>query len=1218
MKKVGSHLDLLKAPELSSSRSVSDFQIDGVGGGFVVVNHYGDFKLSIARVDIMVLGGPFSAWDTEDDALNHAFQITDACAGKAIATELKVGGAGIVLFLLNDAQNTPKNRAALFRLTSQSINNLSNTSVLCTPGMGMTASDLKSFREISNTVNLEAPAPPSPPTNGGGTPTFSRVRARSLSDAYDCPVPKEMVEDNVLVKAGAYSALGALSFLIKEKGWSASRVVVVGLTAVSAELFWLLTKKGFDTWASDADTELYSTHKIPSDKTVPFKSVMETSADVLLLCCPTFRGSLTADDVNKLKCRALLSLHDNVLSSVTDERERALVAFSEKDIFDFGYGLMDLGTIAKAFSIAESGGNPSSFRLTDAQNLGVTLMQKTLHLDGVQRQYDPEEKLKFYSEMIGANGTPNDGTSGSEIDVPDFGKDVWDGINVTEVGAHGIASRKMTEMIWNKARNMCPALRLKDKAAPVQFFDLGSGDGTAARFMCKQDPNVHIKCINISRNENITNRQLSDEEGLGAQISVETGTFERLDPEYSNRFDGCISQDSFVHAFNKLHAFAEAYKVTKGGGFLLMSDLMCGEGEAVSAEELYSDEDAQTVTKWTTVSQCVQMASDAGWADIQFVDLTAQIKVSCQGMLNKVKAVTDGATKDTPQPASSMKLLQKYRENLTRRIGQIDRGVFKWGIIAARKPYDVVFFQEPPVVPESRKMINYSVHETDGSLKFGTDVVVLTIKDRMSREQIMALPPTTRLIVTMSAGLDHVDMAAAHERGILVERAARDQICKSVADYLLSCVVFGLRGGFQNIGVPFPGAEWTLGWNAQGIDLDDAKIGFIGMGAIGLETARRIRQLSTTCELVYHIPKGIRCRFKDGTYRMTHTSIADLYSTCDVIIPMVPLTPHTTKLVDYSAFSMMKKSAVFINMARGKVVDTDDMYRAMTEGLVRHAILDTTDPEPLPKEHPLWNMGNVTITPHFATNTIYVRTELVEDIPNQIEDTLEGKGILRLEEQRMRKELSEAYQITREFGMDELVWNHLSVKLSDGSFLITPGGRMFDDIGPQDLVKSSGNVTADIIHEAVYDVRPDVKAIVHLHTPATVAISCLEMGFVPLAQEAAPFVGKVASYPWEGVSNDREEQAGISEACKDKNINTLIMENHGFCTFGRTLGEAWVLAYYFDKSCRTQLNVLQTGQKIRYPDPKVLAHAGEQSYLPDFFPGLNEWDALRKMLSRKR
>ena len=217
---------------------------------------------------------------------------------------------------------------------------------------------------------------------------------------------------------------------------------------------------------------------------------------------------------------------------------------------------------------------------------------------------------------------------------------------------------------------------------------------------------------------------------------------------------------------------------------------------------------------------------------------------------------------------------------------------------------------------------------------------------------------------------------------------------------------------------------------------------------------------------------------------MTHTGIADLYSTCDVIIPMVPLTEHTTKLVDYSSFSMMKKSAVFINMARGKVVDTDDMCRAMEEGLVRHAILDTTDPEPLPKDHPLWTMSNVTITPHFATNTIYVRKELVEDIPNQIEDTLEGKGILRLEEMRMRKELSEAYRITREFGMDELVWNHISVKLSDGSFLITPGSRMFDDIGPQDLVRSSGNVTADIIHETSMMFDPTLRPLyIYTHQP---------------------------------------------------------------------------------------------------------------------------------------
>jgi phosphoglycerate dehydrogenase-like enzyme/ribulose-5-phosphate 4-epimerase/fuculose-1-phosphate aldolase len=527
---------------------------------------------------------------------------------------------------------------------------------------------------------------------------------------------------------------------------------------------------------------------------------------------------------------------------------------------------------------------------------------------------------------------------------------------------------------------------------------------------------------------------------------------------------------------------------------------------------------------------------------------------------------------------------------------------------------------EPPVTPDAANtMMNYSTNLLDGDLKYGTDVVILNISDRMPREAIMRLPSTVRLIVTMSAGLDHISMDAAKERGIRVRRAARDQIVKSVADYLLSNIIFGLRNGFQNVGVPFPGKAWNLSWNADGVDLDRSKIGFIGMGAIAVETARRLRALSKDCVMVFHIPEGIRCHFEEGTFRMDHVGIADLYSTCNVVIPMVPLTPTTANLVDYSAFSMMDNKALFINMARGKVVDTEGLTRALKEGIIKHAILDTTEPEPLPRSHDLWTLTNCTITPHFATNTIYVREELVEDIPNQVEDTLEERGILRLEEQKMRKELSEAYRITREFGMDELVWNHISVLLSDGTYLITPGNRLFDDISAQDLVKSggSGNVTADIIHEAVYKVRPDVRAIVHLHTPATVAVSCLEMGFQPLAQEAAPFVGRVASYPWHGVSNDWQEQKMIGEAVADVNFNTLVMENHGFCTFGKTLGEAWVLAYYFDKACQTQLNCLQSGAKIRYPNPQVLAHAAQQATLPEFLPGACEWEALRKMLERK-
>jgi len=114
------------------------------------------------------------------------------------------------------------------------------------------------------------------------------------------------------------------------------------------------------------------------------------------------------------------------------------------------------------------------------------------------------------------------------------------------------------------------------------------------------------------------------------------------------------------------------------------------------------------------------------------------------------------------------------------------------------------------------------------------------------------------------------------------------------------------------------------------------------------------------------------------------------------------------------------------------------------------------------------------------------------------------------EEQNIREDMSLAHWLTRFYKMDELTWNHISAKLSDGTMLITPGDRLFDDISPQDLRKSgSKNVTADIIHASVYEGRSDVKCVIHLHTPATVAISCLKQGFKCIAQESALFHNKV-------------------------------------------------------------------------------------------------------------
>jgi phosphoglycerate dehydrogenase-like enzyme/ribulose-5-phosphate 4-epimerase/fuculose-1-phosphate aldolase/SAM-dependent methyltransferase len=1191
--------DLLDAPDLSVPFMLNDFEVPDVGGGFIVVNHYGSFVVSTARVDIGVMG---DRWKSIDDALLYLHRTAGLTSTKCAATDVKVGGAGVLLYFKSEAQNTTENKQKLLAAMAAELKNFTKANVLCLPS-NLTSDDLEYLYKANEQLSMAESESQEKSEIVDGFVPLSKARKSSFQTAkehFEYPVPSAMInpkaiEENTVAKSAAHSSFGSIVTLLKAKGWTNSRIVLLGVTPLSCELYWLLTRETDTVFLSDPDSKSYEESKIPPRAFIAWDKAQakENKWDIMVFCSPEC-PVLDESSIDMIHCKAVVGLSDEFLPQRAESREKTLMELEKRQIFEAVDGMSDLGEIAKVFRMSEK----SDLSFNQAFELGANVMRKNLHLHGIVTSDDVNAKRRFHDLMLHA---------------------LEEDENARLFGMGTVmhqSSDRMTDWLWSRARGQCPAFRAlssqntTSKPTRARYLDLGAGNGSAARFICKQDKRIHITCIDVCPKQSAENRTLSDEEGLGSQIDVQQGSFERMDSDYSNFFDGCMSQDAFIHAFDKLDAFSEAFRVTKGGGFLVISDLMCGKEGNEEVEKFVTE---HKITDWATPTQCVKLATEAGWAEVKFIDCTTDIRVSLQGLLKKIISMMESGEYD----GKNLQLLQTHRARLSARIGQADRGVFKWGIIAARKPYDVVFLSTPPVAPEPRDMMNYTVNELDGDLKFGTDVLVVNIKEKLPREKIMALPSTTRLIVTLSAGLDHICVEAATERGIRIRRAAREQIVKSVADYLLSNIIFGLRNGFQNVGVPFPGKDWNLTWNSDGVDLDCAKVGFVGMGAIAVETARRIRALSNSCELVYHVPKGIRCYFPEGTHHMYHVGIADLLSTCDVIVPMTPLTEATTGLINYSSFAMMKDSAIFINMARGKVVDTSGMLRALQEGQVRHAILDTTDPEPLPPGHELWDMRNCTITPHFATNTTYVRKELVEDIPNQVEDTLDERGILRLEEQRMRLELSDAYRITREFGMDELVWNHLSVLLSDGSFLITPGNRMFDDIGPGDLVKSSGNITADIIHDAIYTFRTDVKAIVHLHTPASVAVSCLEMGFVPLAQEAAPFVGRVSRHPWHGVSNDREEKALLGEAVKDEKVNTLLMENHGFCTFGRTLGEAWVLAYYFDKACQTQLNCLQTGQKIKYPDEKVLAKAAEQSVLPEFLPGACEWDALRKMLTRR-
>ena len=117
---------------------------------------------------------------------------------------------------------------------------------------------------------------------------------------------------------------------------------------------------------------------------------------------------------------------------------------------------------------------------------------------------------------------------------------------------------------------------------------------------------------------------------------------------------------------------------------------------------------------------------------------------------------------------------------------------------------------------------------------------------------------------------------------------------------------------------------------------------------------------------------------------------------------------------------------------------------------------------------------------------------------------------------------------------------------------------------------SYANITADVIHGAIYEARPDVKAIVHHHTLNVVAASMCPGGVKLMTQDSASFVDHVAYHDWEGLSDDYDERSRIAAAL-GPTAHTLIMRNHGACTVGGSVAEAWVRYFYLNIVCKQQM-----------------------------------------------
>lgn len=264
------------------------------------------------------------------------------------------------------------------------------------------------------------------------------------------------------------------------------------------------------------------------------------------------------------------------------------------------------------------------------------------------------------------------------------------------------------------------------------------------------------------------------------------------------------------------------------------------------------------------------------------------------------------------------------------------------------------------------------------------DGILSTIPDQLGREVLSQSGPGLKVICNYATGLDNIDLECAKEKGIAVFNTP-DAVTHATADHTFATFLGFLRKVPE--GQTFVRENRWTGWDPWlflGEDLPGKTFGIVGFGRIGRAVARRALGFGLNVIYYHHRP------VPSDLPGVKQVSWDEMLEQVDYLSLHVPLTEKTRGMVCYETIQKMKKRPIVINMARGPVIHTDDLVRALQENLLRGAALDVTDPEPLPGDHPLCHLENCLVLPHTGTSTIDCREIMAHDTAKNF---LKGFGL---------------------------------------------------------------------------------------------------------------------------------------------------------------------------------------------------------------------------------
>ncbi|MDQ8208873.1 C-terminal binding protein [Coraliomargarita sp. SDUM461003] len=235
------------------------------------------------------------------------------------------------------------------------------------------------------------------------------------------------------------------------------------------------------------------------------------------------------------------------------------------------------------------------------------------------------------------------------------------------------------------------------------------------------------------------------------------------------------------------------------------------------------------------------------------------------------------------------------------------------------------------------------------------DALMTTNAKPMNRSELAGMPKC-RVVARYGIGYDSIDVEAATDLGIMVTN--NPSYCvDEVAEHALALILSAWRRVTQHA-IAVKAGEWAPLGGGKIRRLKGRTLGILGFGAIGQGLAKRASGLGM--DIVFHDP------FVDESVLARSVSMDELLEVADVLSLHMPLIDSTRGIVDKTFLGKMKQDAILVNCSRGPLIKTDDLLEALNTGEIGMAALDTTDPEPIPKDHPLLACQNALVTPHSA------------------------------------------------------------------------------------------------------------------------------------------------------------------------------------------------------------------------------------------------------------